>query len=237
MTKTEEGREIAYFYGLQTAGIFQTQAQLDTHVKDGNPIQPNAGLGDVIFVDRNNDGVIDEKDRTYLGSATPDLTYGLSLSAAFKGIDLNLFFQGTQGNEIANYMYAVLYSTDMTEWSNSNDMMNRWTPENATSNLPRIHAGDPNQNDRFSDRYIENGSYFRLRTLQVGYTLPESVSKKIFLSKARFYISADNVFTITKYTGFNPEIGDHFNSPLNAGVDVAAYPVPRTITIGCNLKF
>jgi len=237
LTRTEEGREIAYFYGLETAGIFKTQEQLDAHVKDGNPIQPNASLGDVIFVDRNNDGVIDEKDRTYLGSATPDFTYGLSLSMGYKGFDLNLFFQGVQGSKIVNYMYSSLYSTNMTEWSNSKEMMNRWTPDNPTSDLPRIHAGDPNQNDRFSDRFVENGSYFRLRTLQLGYTLPKSLTQKVFLNQARFYISADNVFTVTKYSGFNPEIGDHFNNPLNAGVDVAAYPVPRTFTIGCNLKF
>ncbi|MCD8194468.1 MAG: hypothetical protein LUD74_08000 [Tannerellaceae bacterium] len=156
---------------------------------------------------------------------------------AYKGFDLNLFFQGVQGSKIVNYMYSSLYSTNMTEWSNSKEMMNRWTPDNPTSDLPRIHAGDPNQNDRFSDRFVENGSYFRLRTLQLGYTLPKSLTQKVFLNQARFYLSADNLFTVTKYSGFNPEIGDHFNNPLNAGVDVAAYPVPRTFTIGCNLKF
>lgn len=237
-SKTEEGREIASFFGLQTAGIFQTQAQLDAHVdKDGKAIQPNAGLGDVIFVDQNGDGVIDDNDRIFLGNPTPDYTYGFNMSAKYKGLDLNLFFQGTQGNEVANYMYSVMYSTSMKEWSNSKAMMGRWTPENPTSNLPRVHAGDPNQNDRFSDRYVESGSYFRLKTLQIGYTLPVNISKKMFLSNARFYVSADNLFTVTNYSGYNPEIGDLWGNPLNAGVDMATYPSSRVFTVGCNLNF
>ncbi len=236
-TKTEEGREIASFFGLQTAGIFKTQEQLDAHVKDGKPIQPNAGLGDVIFIDQNGDGIIDDNDRVHLGSANPNFTYGFTLSATYKSFDLNAFIQGSQGNEIANYMYSVLYSTNMTEWSNSKDMMNRWTPENPNSDLPRVHAGDPNQNNRFSDRYVENGSYLRLKTLQLGYTLPRHISQKVFLSRARIYLSADNLFTSTKYSGFNPEMGDLWGNPLNAGVDMASYPTPRVFTLGFNLNF
>lgn len=237
-TKTEEGREIASFYGLQTAGIFKTQEQLDAYVnKDGNPIQPNAGLGDVIFVDRNNDGLIDDNDRMHLGSANPDFTYGFTLSAAYKGFDLNAFLQGSQGNEIANYMYTVLYSTSMEDNNNSKAMMGRWTPDNPNADLPRVHASDPNQNVRFSDRFVEDGSYIRLRTLQLGYTLPANLSKKLFLNRARIYVSADNLFTITNYSGFNPEAGDLWGGPLNAGVDMATYPIPRVFTIGCNLNF
>ncbi len=237
-SKTEVGKEIGYFYGLQSLGIFKTADQLSSYVnKAGDPIQPNASLGDVQFKDVNGDGMIDDNDRVYLGSAMPDFTYGITLAAAYKGIDLNLFFQGSQGNKIANYMYSVLYSTSMREWSNSKDMMNRWTPENPDSNLPRVHDGDPNQNDRFSSRYVEDGSFFRLKTLQLGYTLPESISRRVFLSKARLYISADNLFTETKYSGYNPEISDLWGNPLNAGVDMATYPTPRFFTIGCNLTF
>lgn len=237
-SKTEVGKEIGYFYGLQSMGIFKTADQLNSYVnKDGKPIQPNASLGDVQFKDQNGDGIIDDNDRVYLGSAAPDFTYGITLSAAYKGFDLNMFFLGSQGNEIANYMYSVLYSTSMREWSNSKDMVNRWTPDNPTSDLPRVHDGDPNQNDRFSSRYVEDGSFFRLKTLQLGYTLPASISKKAFVSKARFYISADNLFTITNYSGYNPEISDLWGNPLNAGVDMATYPTPRVFTIGCNLNF
>lgn len=237
-SKTEEGREIGYFYGLQSLGIFKTEDQLNTYLnEEGRPIQPNASLGDVQFKDVNGDGIIDDNDRIYLGSAMPDFTYGLTLAASYKGLDLNMFFQGSQGNKIANYMYSVLYSTSMREWSNSKDMMNRWSPENPNSNLPRVHDGDPNRNDRFSSRYVEDGSYFRLKTLQLGYTLPASISKKVLLSRARIYVSADNLFTVTKYSGYNPEISELWGSPLNAGVDMATYPTPRIFTIGCNLNF
>lgn len=236
-SKTEEGKEMAYFYGLQSAGIFKSQEMLDAHVdKDGKRIQPNAGLGDVKFVDQNGDGLIDQNDRIYLGSANPDFTYGFSLAAAYKQIDLNLFLQGTKGNKIANYMYSVMYSTNMREWSNAKNMMNRWTPDNPNSDLPRVHAGDPNQNDRFSSRYVEDGSYVRLRTIQLGYTFSH-LFRKSTASKARLYISADNLWTRTKYSGFNPEMGDLYGNPLNAGVDMASYPTPRVFTIGCNLNF
>ncbi|MFT3902643.1 MAG: TonB-dependent receptor [Niabella sp.] len=235
-SKTEEGKEIGYFFGLQSAGIFKTQQMLDAHVKDGKPIQPNASLGDVMFVDQNDDGKIDDNDRVYLGSANPKFTYGFSFSTVYKGFDLNLFIQGSQGNKIANYMYSVMYSTSMREWGNSKDMVNRWTPQNPNSDLPRVNASDPNQNDRFSGRYVENGSYARLRTLQLGYTLPK-LFKNNFISKARIYISADNLVTLTKYSGFNPEMGDLWGNPLNAGVDMASYPTPRVFTFGCNLNF
>lgn len=236
-TKTEVGKEIGYFYGLQTAGIFKTQEQLDAHVKDGVPIQPNAALGDVIFVDRDKNGVIDDNDRTYLGSATPKFTYGINLSAAYKGFDINLFFQGSQGNKIANYMYSVMYSSSMREWSNSAAMINRWTPTNSNSDLPRVVANDPNKNDQFSDRYIEDGSYFRLKTMQLGYSLPAAAAKKLFANDIRLYVSADNLLTLTKYSGFNPEIGDLYGNPLNPGIDMATYPTPKVFTIGCNLNF
>lgn len=237
-SKTEEGREIASFFGLQTAGIFKTTEQLSGHVNSqGKVIQPNAELGDVIFVDQNDDGVINDEDRVYLGTPHPDFTYGFTLAAAYKGFDLNAFFQGSQGNKIANYMYSVMYSTNMREWSNSKAMMNRWTPENADSDLPRVHTGDPNQNDRFSDRYVKDGSYLRLKTIQLGYTLPGHISQKAFLNRARIYVSADNLLTFTKYSGFNPEMGDLWGNPLNAGVDMASYPTPRIFTVGLNLTF
>jgi hypothetical protein len=125
----------------------------------------------------------------------------------------------------------------MREWSNSKKMMNRWTPENPNSDLPRVNQADKNQNDRFSDRYVEDGSYFRLKTLQLGYTFPTKLTQKVFLNKARIYVSADNLFTSTHYSGFNPEMGDLWGNPLNAGVDMASYPTPRVFTVGINLNF
>lgn len=237
MSITEEGKEIGTFYGLQTRGIFQTTGQLEAHVNsEGNPIQPNAGLGDIIFVDQNGDGIIDDNDRIHLGSANPDFAYGFSLAANYRNFDLNVLFQGTYGNQIANYMYSVLYSTNMREWSNAKGMMGRWTPDNPGADLPRVHAGDPNRNDRFSDRYVENGSYLRLRTIQLGYTLPTRSLGRLTAKNLRVYVSADNLLTFTNYSGFNPEMGDLWGSALNAGVDMASYPTPRVFTFGINMN-
>lgn len=237
VTRTEKGREIAYFYGLQTDGIFNTQEELDAHVdKDGNKIQPNAGLGDVKFVDLNGDGKIDGDDRTYLGSAMPDFTFGFNAGLAYKGFDFNLFLQGSVGNEIVNGMYNNLYSTDMFEYSVCKDMMNRWTEDNPTSNIPRVHASDPNKNTQFSDLYVEDGSYLRIKNVQLGYTLPSRLTNKIRVKKLRVYVSADNLLTLTSYRGFDPEIGD-LDGPLGAGVDLATYPVLRVFSVGFNLNF
>lgn len=235
-TRTEVGHEIAYFYGLKTDGIFHSQEEIDSYVdKDGNKIQPNASPGDVKFVDVNNDGKIDETtDRVKLGSAIPDFSYGLNASCSYKNFDLTLALQGVFGNEIVNGMYSVLQSTDMSEWNVGKVMLDRWTPENPDSNIPRVHASDPNKNSKFSDRYVENGSYLRIKNLQIGYNLPSNWLSKIKVQQLRLYLSADNLYTFTKYSGFDPEIG---GTDLNAGVDLANYPIPRSFSFGLNLKF
>ena len=235
-TRTEIGHEIAYYYGLQTDGVFNSQAELDAYVnKDGDPIQPYAEPGDVKFVDANGDGRIEETtDRVKLGSAIPNFTLGFNASLAYKSFDFNVDIQGVFGNEIVNGMYQTLYSTDMSEWSVCKDMLNRWTPDNSASNIPRVHAADPNKNSKFSDLYVEDGSYVRISNIQLGYTLPESVSMKIKLQQLRFYVSVNNPFTFTDYTGFDPEVA---GSNLSSGVDIANYPIPRTFSVGCNLKF
>lgn len=238
VTRTEVGKEIAYFYGLKTDGVFHTEEELNAYVdKDGRKIQPNAGLGDVKFIDLNGDGTIDGDDRVYLGSAMPDFTYGFSGSLAYKGFDLNLFLQGSYGGEIVNGMYNTLHSTDMLEYSVCKDMLNRWTVDNPYSNTPRLHASDPNKNTQFSDLYVENGSYLRIKNIQLGYTLPSTLTQKWHINNLRVYVSADNVYTFTKYSGFDPEIGDLNGSPLGAGVDLATYPVPRVFSVGFNLQF
>ena len=155
----------------------------------------------------------------------PDFTYGFSGSLAYKGFDLNLFLQGSYGAEIVNGMYNTLHSTDMLEYSVCRDMLNRWTTDNPYSNTPRLHASDPNKNTQFSDLYVENGSYLRIKNIQLGYTLPNTLTQKWHINNLRVYVSADNVYTFTKYSGFDPEIGDLNGSPLGAGVDLATYPV------------
>ncbi len=234
-TRTEEGKELAYFYGVETDGIFNTQAELDAHVdSEGNAIQPNAAPGDVKFIDRNNDGKINEDDRTYLGSATPDFIYGGYVNLAYSGFDLKLFLQGSQGNEVVNGL--TRFTNASNGWENSvADRMDRWTPENTSSDVPRMTDKDLNKNiETFSDRYVEDGSYFRLKNVQIGYTVPV---KKKYVSNLRVYFSIDNALTFTKYKGFDPEIGDYYNNPLYSGIDIANYPTARTYMFGIQLSF
>lgn len=236
-TRTEVGYEIAYFYGLQTDGIFNTQEELDAYVDaDGNAIQPNASLGDVKFVDLNGDGVIDETtDRTYLGSAIPDFYYGFNFGFGYKGIDFRVDINGSYGNEIVNGMYQTLYSSSMREWNVAAAMLDRWTPDNTDTDTPRVTSSDPNGNDKFSDLYVEDGSYLRIRNMQIGYSFPQSMINKIGLGQLRVYVSADNLCTITGYSGFDPEVAG--SNDLSAGVDIANYPIPRTFSLGINVQF
>jgi TonB-dependent starch-binding outer membrane protein SusC len=247
LTRTSQGKEIAYFYGLQTDGIFHSDGDADMYVKDGNKIQPNAKGGDVKFVDRNHDGVINDNDRTYLGSAVPKYTYGFNVALDYKGFDLKMFFQGSYGNEIVNAMYYFTHTSNVVENNVSTDMLNAWSSSNTGSNTPRVVNGDPNQNYRFSDRYVENGSYMKIKNLQVGYSLPSDLLKNLSIQSFRIYFSVDNLYTWTKYTGYDPEVsgysyydsgtGSNSYSPLQSGIDRANYPVSRKYTVGLNIKF
>ncbi len=234
-TRTEVGHEIAYYYGLETDGIFHSQAEADSYTgTDGSKIQPYAEAGDVKFVDQNNDGVIDDDDRVKLGSAIPDLSFGLNLGFNYKQFDFSMALQGSYGSELVNGMYYTLYSSDMKEWNVCTDMMNRWTEDNPDTNIPRLTSSDPNGNTKFSDLFVEDGSYLRISNIQLGYTLPSYISEKICVNRFRVYVSANNLCTLTNYSGFDPEIG---GDNLDAGVDVANYPIPRSFSVGCNIQF
>jgi TonB-dependent starch-binding outer membrane protein SusC len=239
ITKTEVGKEIAYFFGYKTNGIFKTQEALNNHSINGMPIQPSAGLGDVIYQDLNGDGKITEADMTYLGSASPKFTGGFHLNMAYKNFDLVLFLNYSYGNEIVNAMYQTLYSSRMFETNISRDMaVNSWTPENPDSNVPRLSAADLNENDaKFSDRWVEDGSYLRIKNLQIGYTLPSELSKRLKIKNLRLYASLDNLLTFTKYSGLDPELFGLYGNPFYYGIDLVNYPQPRTYSFGVNLTF
>jgi TonB-linked SusC/RagA family outer membrane protein len=238
-TLTEAGMEMAYFYGYKTDGIFQTQAEIDNYkTPGGDKIQPNAAPGDVKFVKTANDGLpLNSNDRTYLGSGMADVTWGLSANLGYKGFDLALFLQSSLGNEIANASVMDLYSSDFSQWNMSKDMMNRWHGAGTSNEYPRLIGSDPNGNSKFSDRYIENGSYLRIKNVQLGYTLPQAVTQKIKIQRLRFYVSVDNLHVFTKYSGYDPELGGYLNNPLNGGVDMSTYPRPRTFVAGLNISF
>jgi TonB-linked SusC/RagA family outer membrane protein len=243
-TMTEEGREIAYFYGYKTDGIFKTQADLDAYVNSAGAQIVGLGgvrpeLGDVKYLDRDDDGKITEADMTYLGSGSPDFTGGININLGYKNFDLTVFMNYSLGNEIVNSMYQALYSSRMFETNVSRDMaVNHWSVDNPNGNCPRFTKADPNKNDEtFSDRMVENGSYLRVKQVQLGYTLPKTLTMKAGIKSLRIYATVDNLCTLTKYSGLDPEIFGLYGSPLYYGVDMCNYPQPRTYSFGLNVTF
>jgi len=232
-TRYQQGFPIGYFWGYQTNGIFQNDEAASTYVnKDGARLQPSAVAGDVRFVDRNGDGVINDSDRTMIGNPTPKAMYGFTLSADYKGFDISLFVQGAYGNDIFN----GIVRHDLTTSNMPTYALERWTGEGSTNSVPRFSWSDPNGNyTKISDLYIESGSYARIKNLQIGYNFPQSIAKRVGMSKARIYVSGDNLHTFTKYRGFDPEIGAR--SALDIGIDRGVYPQSRTFRAGVNFTF
>ena len=223
------GLPINEFYGFVTDGLFQNQQEVDNHAIQvpGNDPYNRTSPGDIRFKDLNNDGVINDKDRTYLGNPNPSITFAMNNTFSYKGLDLSIFLQGVAGNKIINANRVWSEAMDVAQ-NQTIATLNRWTGEGTSNTMPRAIFNDPNKNTRPSDRYVEDGSYLRIKNVTLGYTFPKSILKKVQLSTARFYISAQNLFTITKYTGFDPEVG-------TSGIDNSVYPVTRTISVGVNL--
>ncbi len=230
ITRTAIGQPINSFYGFQMLGIFQNQADIFTHVSsNGDLIQPNAKPGDIIWADLDGDGEITENDRTFLGNPTPTWTFGLSLNAIYKNFDLIIFGQGAGGNMI----FQGLRRLDIANANYQTTALNRWTEAEPSSDFPRLVDGDPNKNfNNPSNLYLEKGDYFRIKVIQLGYTLPASILAKYKIEKIRVNITAENLITITNYTGYDPEIGGGTMS-----IDRGYYPQARTILLGFNLIF
>lgn len=233
VTQAREGLPIAYFYGYKTDGIFQNQAEVFQHIGiTGQVLQPDARPGDVRFVDVNNDGKLDPDDRTMIGNPTPDWTFGFNASAEYRQFDFAILITGVYGNEIFNG--SQRYDLEFTNLSSS--ILDRWTGEGTSNTVPRFVMQDNlNRNYRVSDLYIEDGSYLRIKNLQLGYTLPDTFLRKIGAAVWRFYISAENLYTLTKYTGADPEIGAR--SSFDISIDRGIYPQARTWRIGTTITF
>ena len=229
ITKTEVGQPVGYFYGYVTNGIFQNEEQVE-----GSPQRETAKPGDVRYLDLNGDDVIDDADRTKIGNPWPGVVYGLSLGGSWRGFDLNMFFQGSQGNDVMN---MTLYDFESgTGYMNAReDFLERaWNGEGSTDKYHRISA-DQGQNQLISDYFVEDGSYLRLKNLQLGYNFCDRLLKIKGISYLRLYVSAQNLFTLTKYSGLDPEIGSA-NATMS-GIDQGFYPQARTWTVGLNIKF
>ena len=230
ITRTIVGEPIGFFYGYQTQGIFQNQAEVNAYKnKEGIIIQPNAKPGDFRFADINGDGIINADDRTKIGDPTPNLTYGFNFSVAAHGFDILLFGQGVSGNQI----FKATRRFDLQMANMTADALGRWTGENSSTTYPRLVMDDPNKNfSRSSNFYVESGAYFRIKTLQLGYTVPLSIISKVGLTRFRVYVSANNLATLTKYTGYDPEIGGG-----SFGVDRGFYPQARSFLFGLSAAF
>lgn len=235
--RMQEGEVFPFFYGYKTDGIFQTQEEVDNYTDyNGQVIQPDALPGDIRFVDINKDGKIDENDRTNIGAASPDWNFGLNMSADYKNFDLSMMFQGQLGNQIANVTFidARNYST------RSNNAYKRWHGEGTTNSYPRATMNDLNRNyASLNDMvHIEDGSFLRLKNIQLGYSIPKRLLQKVSISNFRVYVTAHNLWTFTNYTGFDPEIGSgNTGGFLDFGIDRAAYPQARSFLTGINVTF
>ena len=234
-TQTRVGKPIGAFYLYKTNGIFQSNEEARNYKNaSGEEYQPYADAGDIRFVDVNGDGVIDDADKEYCGSGIPKLEVNLNFSANYKGFDLSVVIGSAWGYKIYNgnkYFYEGMNSGSNFLKSS----LTAWTPDNVNTNVPRAIYNDPNGNMKESDRFLEKGDFVRLRQLQLGYSLPKSLLKKAFIERLRFYVSGENLFTITGYDGIDPEFSRA--SVLNTGIDKLIYPFTRSYTIGAQLSF
>ncbi|WP_188929192.1 SusC/RagA family TonB-linked outer membrane protein [Puia dinghuensis] len=241
------GGPIGEFYGYKSLGIFQSQAQitaLNAKAPGGIYYRAATSPGDRYFADINGDGVVNnDSDRVRLGNPQPKFYGGLNLDFSYKAWDINLYFYGTYGNKILNYIESDLESfqkrgSEGVENVSVNYYQNHWTPTNPSNKYPRALANDDNTlNAVPSSAFVENGSYLKLKNLTVGYTLPESLAKSLSIARLRVYFSTQNLFTITKYSGLDPEIGIQFGNATQNGVDNGTYPSSRSYTFGLNVTF
>lgn len=223
-SRTVVGESIGHYFGYKTAGVFQNEEQLNNTPTRGPEVP-----GDLIFEDTNGDGEVNNNDRVILGSPIPDLIFGFNMGFDFKGIDFSADFNGTLGNEIYNAKKQVRFNTYNFETS----FLDRWTGEGTSNTEPRVTNGGHNY--EVSDRFIEDGSFLRLRNVQIGYTFPVSALEKIRVQNFRLYVSGTNLFTLTNYSGYTPEIGG--GNVLGTGYDSGIYPIARTINVGVSANF
>lgn len=228
VSRAQNGKPFPYYYGYKTDGVFQTMSEVNAYKSaDGSLIQPKAKPGDVRFVDVDGDGKITPEDRTDIGNGTPTWTFGLDFNAAWRGLDLNLFFQGVSGVDV----FDATHRNDVLAGNFPTWMLGRWTGPGTSNKYPILRLSD-DVNWQISDLYVCDGSYLRLKNIQLGYTLPQKWTEEILVQRLRVYLMAENLFTWTHYWGFDPEIS---SGGTSLGIDRGIYPQARTFTVGLNI--
>jgi hypothetical protein len=253
VSRTTVGDVGGYFYGYQCDGIFQTPEQVTEYnsaarqrAKELNPAITDAQLaeiyynsantapGDLIYRDLNNDGVITQADRGKIGNPWPKATYGFQISANYKGFDLSISTSGIFNRDVFNASKVIAFQFASYDYSTTRDALSRWTPENHSTTNYRIFGDDPNKNmSNPSSWYIEDGSFFRVKNIELGFTLPKTMADRIGLDRLRIYVSGQNIFTFTKYSGFDPEFG--IGSATSSGVDNGSYPQSKVYLLGVQI--
>jgi TonB-dependent starch-binding outer membrane protein SusC len=244
LTRTQQGLPLSYFYGYNVIGIFQNEGEVSSSPKQGFGTAAD-GVGRFKYQDVDGNGKIDAADRTNIGSPHPTFTYGLNINVAYKDFDVTLFGQGSQGNKIYNF---TKYFSDFVgvfyQSGKGLNTLNAWTPSNTNTTVPKLTSGTPNGETETNSYFVEDGSYLRLKNLQLGYTLPKMMLDKVGIERVRFYVQGQNLLTFTKYSGLDPELslrsfsaGDARTTNLDIGVDRGSYPVAKTLLVGVNLTF
>lgn len=244
LTRTQRGFPISYFYGLQVDGIFQTAEEVDASADQGFASAAD-GVGRFKYVDVNSDGVIDQRDRTLIGNPHPDVTYGVNVNLGYKGFDLSMFIQGSQGNDLYNFTrYFSDFSGVFFQSGKGTAILDAWTPGNPDASLPKLSSGTPNSEVEPNSYFVEDGSFVRIKNLQLGYSLPTESLAQLKLAKVRLYLQGKNLLTFTNYTGLDPELslqsfGDANSrvANLDIGVDRGAYPITRALLVGIQIGF
>lgn len=230
--RAEEGFPLGYFWGYKTGGVFQNQQQIDNYVNsNGEKIMPDAVPGDLIFINQNDDNVIDDGDKIMIGDPNPDFIFSLSFNLGYKGLDLNMTSNGVFGNQIAK---SYRRFADRPHENYTKDVLGRWHGEGTSNTIPRVNMATHINDTYVSDRYIENGDYWRISNLTIGYDF-KYLWKKLPLNQARLYVTGQNILTVTGYSGFDPEVGNGNN--WAGGIDNGFYPAPMSFLIGVSLKY
>ena len=230
--RAEVGYPIGYFWGYKTGGVFQNQEQIDNYVNsEGAKIMPGAVPGDLIFVNQNDDDTIDDKDKVMIGNPNPDFTFSVSFNLAYKGFDLSMTSNGVLGNQIIKSYRRFM---DRPQENYTTDILGRWHGEGTSNSIPRVSMKNHINDVYISDRYVENGDYWRISNLTVGYDF-KRLWKKIPLSQARLYVTGQNIATLTGYSGFDPEVG--YGDNWAGGIDLGFYPAPVSFLVGVSLKY